>query len=145
MRIFAVIGLILCIGLPLIIYCILAISGCAGKLMKGFWWKCTNLKESNIKEQKYVLRIYGIKNLILILLGFTGVISLIYEQWIVGGVFIASVFVVWGVIELILLKCKNYQQCKYEISDEKREEEYWKNIKEKSQMDKEKKNFNVEK
>lgn len=144
MRIIAVIGFVICFVLPSIIYCILAICGRGGKLMKGFWWRCTNLKESNIDEQKYVLRVYGIKYLILCLLIYTGFIGLICEQWIVGVVFIASGFVAWGIIELMLLKFEKYQQCKNEISDEKRQEEYWDNIAEQNGKSKNSNNLSMD-
>lgn len=140
MRLIAVGCLLLLLAFPIAIYCILAICGYGGSLFKGYWSKCTNIKENNSKENKYVLRIYGIKNLILSVIFFAGIICLIYEQWIAGIAISVGVLIVWGIIEIVLLKCKKYQAYKFEISDEKRQEEYWKNLKVKSQMGNEENN-----
>ncbi len=53
----------------------------------------------------------------------------IFKQYIAGGVLLAAVFVVWGIIELILKYNKKYQTAKYEISDEKRIQLYYENLK----------------
>lgn len=126
-----IIGLAFCL---IATFCLLVIFNVKGKNGKNIfinlhWRRCTNLNESNIKEQKYVQKIYGIEGLVASILVFGGFMCLVFEQviatWSLFG--IAIIFVI--IYELVLLKCKKFQECKYEISDEKRLLEYCENLK----------------
>ena len=139
MRIVAVIFIIVLFLFPVIIASIFAICGKGGHFITGYWWDCSKFKSSKIKEQKYVLRVYGIQKIIVSLIACSAVICLIYELWIAGGVLIALVIIALVAINIVLKKNKKFQQYKKEISDDKRIEEYLKDLNEKSQTDKEEK------
>lgn len=111
------------------IFEILACFGKCGKLMRGYNEACTNLNQDNKKEQKFVLRVYAIKSFIVTLVLHASILSFIFKQYITGGVLLVAVFVVWGIIELTLKYNKKYQTAKYEISDERRTQSYYENLK----------------
>lgn len=93
------------------------------------WRSITNLKESNVKEQKYVQRIYGIEGLIASIFVFGGFMCMPFRQMIPACSLLGIGIIFLVVFELVLLKCKKFQECKYEISDEKRLQEYFDELK----------------
>lgn len=99
-----------------------------GIFMGLHWRRCTNLNDSNVEEQKYVQKVYGIEALILSVLVFSGLMCCIFEQFIAAWSLWGIAIIVLITYELVLLKCKKFQNCKYEISDEKRMKDYWENL-----------------
>lgn len=128
MRIYAVTAVVIAF-LLVIIVCIRALLGKGNILFKGYWFNCTNLKEDNKKQQKYVLRVHGTCGLILSAIVFPALILYIYEQWIAGvTLFCVGVIAMIG-IALYFKYNKKYRENKYEISEDKKCIEYCENLK----------------
>lgn len=115
--------------------CLYAIFNTKSKkrIINLHWRQCTNLKESNINEQRYVQKVYAIEGLIISVFVFSFFMCFIFEQFIAAWSLFGATLLVLGVIELVLLKCKKFQECKYEISDKKRLQEYCENLRNKTE------------
>ncbi len=130
-RLYAVIPVaILFVGV--IIVCILTMFGKCGMGLKRYWHECTNLKEENKKEQKYVVRMYGIEGLILTPIAFAVIMCFIFEQMLAAWILFAITIIVLIVIEICLKFNKKFQAAKKVISESERWKEYLDKLRDKN-------------
>lgn len=110
------------------IFLVCAWFGKGLKLLRGYCTSCTNINDGNRKEQKFVSRVYVAKSLATVLILHASVLCVIFKLWIPSMVLFCVMFVVWGLIEFLLIKNKKYVTAKAEISEDKRWQIYLENL-----------------
>lgn len=130
MRIYAVIPVAIFFVFAIIV-CIFALFGKDKNCINMHWRGCTNLKEENKKEQKYVTRMYGIEGLILIPIVCAVIMCFIFGQMLAAWILFAITIIVLIIIEICLKFNKKFQAAKKAISENERWKEYLDNLREK--------------